>query len=179
LCQLPGALRRDCHHEISRQENQAVVLFHAPGGTALGASRHCAIRQLLTESLPLVFLGGAQGLLLALWGVDFLLAMRPSNIPRLDQIGAPFVLDMRVLSFTLMISLLTGVIFSLALALGASKPNLNESLKEAAGNRQWPGGRGRTHRAPRCGSLLVVSATDFLTFAGVSLLLSAAALRYE
>jgi putative ABC transport system permease protein len=115
--------------------------------TALGASRPRIIRQLLTESVLLSAVGGAFGLLLAVWGVKLLIAISPDDIPRVSEIN----LDGRVLIFAVVISLLTGLIFGLAPALQASKLNLNESLKE--------GGRGSSegfHRN-RVRSLLVVS----------------------
>ena len=94
--------------------------------TALGASRGRVIRQLLTESLLLALMGGALGILLAWQGVKLLVAVSPANTPRLSEIG----LDGQVFLFTLAVSLLTGIIFGLVPALQASKPDLNEALKE-------------------------------------------------
>jgi len=102
--------------------------------TALGAGRVRIIRQLLTESLLLALMGGGVGLLIAFWGLDLLLAFSPSDLPRLDQI----TMDRRVLGFTLVVSLLTGLIFGLVPALQASRPDLTESLKE--GGRGSSGG---------------------------------------
>jgi putative ABC transport system permease protein len=104
---------------------------------ALGAGRLRLIRQLLTESLLLALIGGALGLLLAFAGIKLLLSLNPPNIPRLGEISV----DGRVLGFTLLVSILTGVVFGLVPALQASRPDLNETLKE--GSRGSTGGRGR------------------------------------
>ncbi|HYV03761.1 MAG TPA: ABC transporter permease, partial [Blastocatellia bacterium] len=95
--------------------------------TALGSSRWRIARQLLTESVLLAVVGGGAGLLLAVWGVDALLALAPKDLPRLDDVS----IDSRVLGFTVAITLLTGVIFGLVPALQASRPDLNETLKDA------------------------------------------------
>ncbi|HEY0321327.1 MAG TPA: ABC transporter permease [Pyrinomonadaceae bacterium] len=113
--------------------------------TALGASRWRIVRQLLTESVVLGIFGGAIGLLLALWWTDALKSLVPGNIPRITEAG----IDLRVLGFTVLVSLLTGIIFGLIPALQVSKPDLNEALKE--------GDRGSTGSRHRVRSLLVVS----------------------
>ncbi|HKS41991.1 MAG TPA: ABC transporter permease [Blastocatellia bacterium] len=113
--------------------------------TALGASRWRIIRQLLTESVLLSIFGGTFGLLLANWGVKLIIAISPNQIPRAREIG----LDNRVLAFTIGVSVLTGIIFGLVPALQMSKPDLNETLKDA--------GRGSTGKRHVLRSALVVA----------------------
>ena len=95
--------------------------------TALGASRLRIVRQLLTESLLIAVVGGAAGLLLAIWAVSWLVSLGPETLPRLNEIS----IDTRVAAFTLLVSVATGVLFGLAPALQISKPTLTDALKES------------------------------------------------
>jgi putative ABC transport system permease protein len=131
--------------------------------TALGASRIRVIRQLLTESVILGVAGGTVGLLLAFWGVDVLRRASLGIIPTTADIG----LDPTVLVFTLGISLVTSVLFGLAPALQASKPELSEALKE--GGRSGAEGSARN----RVRSLLVIAevALSLMLLVGAGLLI--------
>jgi putative ABC transport system permease protein len=100
---------------------------------AVGASRVRIIRQLLTESLLLAAAGAIGGLALGAAGIRLLLAMNAVNIPRLGLKGANVAVDWRVLAFTVLTALATGVLFGLIPALQASRTDLNSSLKEAGG----------------------------------------------
>jgi putative ABC transport system permease protein len=111
---------------------------------AMGASRWRIVRQLLTESLLLSLGGAAVGILLAVWGVDWLTMLLAGNsssfsvrFPRLSEIK----IDAAALSFTLAVSLFTSLLFGLVPALAASKPDLNQALKESV--RGGAGGRRR------------------------------------
>jgi putative ABC transport system permease protein len=97
---------------------------------ALGATRRDLIKQLLNESVVLSLLGGILGLILASKGIELLLSLSPSTLPRSNEIG----IDWKVLGFTTAISVMAGIIFGLAPALQASKVDVNEMIKS--------GGRG-------------------------------------
>ncbi|HYU98010.1 MAG TPA: ABC transporter permease [Pyrinomonadaceae bacterium] len=109
---------------------------------ALGASRGRLVRQLLTESLLLAFIGGMFGILLAQWGVSLLVTRVAATSPLDVKPDAPTLL------FTLAISLISGVLFGIAPALRATKADLTSALKEKSA-------QGRKHRF-NLGSVLVV-----------------------
>jgi putative ABC transport system permease protein len=114
---------------------------------ALGASRRRILQQLLTESLALSLAGGALGLLLSLAALRLLVGFAPANIPHLGDAR----LDLRVLAFTAGLSLLTGLLFGLAPAAHASRPDVYEGVKE--GGRGTSSGAGQN----RLRSVLVAS----------------------
>jgi putative ABC transport system permease protein len=129
---------------------------------AMGASRFRIVRQLLTESLMLALVGGTVGLLLAMWGVDVLRRASLDLLPTTAEIG----LDRTVLFFTFGVSILTGVLFGLAPALQASKPDLSESLKE--GGRS--GAEGGTRNLVRSALVVVEVALSIMLLVGSGLL---------
>jgi predicted permease len=96
---------------------------------ALGAERQRLIRQFLTESMLLAVLGGATGIVVASWTQKLLWALRPPFFP--DDLVIS--LDPRVLTFAIAVALLTGLLFGLAPAWSATKPELTSALKEETG----------------------------------------------
>ena len=129
---------------------------------ALGASRWRLMRHLLTESLILSVTSGLLGLLVAYAGIKLLLALTPSEVPRLHEIG----LHVPVFLWTLAISVVTGLLFGLAPAIQASRPDLNKALKESSG--QNPG----SYQRNGLRNLLVVSevAVALLLLVGAGLM---------
>jgi len=100
--------------------------------SSLGAARSRLIRQVLVESGILAIIGGAIGLLLAIWGTGFLVSLKPAELERFNGIQ----LDAKVFLFVFGVSVLTGALFGLLPALSCARADVTESLKE--------GGRGST-----------------------------------
>jgi putative ABC transport system permease protein len=118
---------------------------------AMGASGSRMIRQMLTESLLLAFIGGIAGLTTAVITLKAVLRFVPANLPRLGEVN----IDWRVLGFALLISLATGLLFGLAPAIHSSKAGLARTMRE--GSR----GSGYSAKAGRMRDVLMVSQLAF------------------
>ncbi len=141
---------------------------------AMGAGRGRIIRQLLTESVLLSLGGGVLGLILGYFGVHALLTINPGNIPRIGEQGAAITLDWRVLVFTLLVSLGTGILFGLIPAFSASHADLSLTLKES-GSRS---GTGLSQNKARATLIVTEVALALVLLVGAALLIRTfAALR--
>jgi predicted permease len=129
--------------------------------TALGAGRSRLIRQLLTESLLLAFVGGLVGLSFALGWVRLLRSLVRAELPAWIAID----IEWRVLAFTFAVSILTGLIAGLAPALHATNPDLNELLKEGA-----KGSQGAARRQVRKALVVVEIALALVLLIGAGLM---------
>ncbi len=100
---------------------------------AIGGSRWRIVRQLLTESMLLSVTGGVLGLLLGVIGIRALLAVNTARLPRVGEDGGLVGVDWRVVGFTILVSLATGILFGLFPALQSSRTDLTATLKESSG----------------------------------------------
>ncbi len=127
----------------------------------LGAGRNRILRQMLTESMVLAFLGGAVGVAVTFGAVRVLARINPGNIPRFDQMSV----NLPVLALAIAVSALSGVLFGFTPILAASKTSLSELLK--SGNRGMTGSSNRLRQA-----LIVAEvALAFVLLAGAVLLI--------
>ena len=117
---------------------------------AIGGSRARIVRQLLTESVMLALAGGALGLGLGWLGIRALLGINTAGLPRVGENGMFVGIDWRVLGFTMLVSVATGIIFGLVPALHSSRIDLSSTLKDAGGRS------GSGARSNRTRSVLVV-----------------------
>jgi putative ABC transport system permease protein len=139
--------------------------------TSLGASRWHVIRQLLVESTILTFIGATLGVLFAYWGIDTIKSVGASIIPQLENAQ----LNLQVLLFTMMISIVAGLLFGLAPAVQVSKLDLTEALKE--GNRG--SGSGRLHGRMRNILVAIEVGLALLLLTGAGLLIQSVARLHQ
>jgi putative ABC transport system permease protein len=131
--------------------------------TALGASRTRLIRQLLTESVLLSFVGGAVGVVIAIWSFEFLQHLVPPTI----SLFVDLRIDSMVMVFTLALSVITGMVFGLSPALQSSRVDLNEALKQGGGRTSLSAGHRRLQGAMIVGEV----ALAMILLAGAGLLI--------
>jgi putative ABC transport system permease protein len=99
---------------------------------AIGAGRGRIVRQLLTESVVLAFIGGALGLLIGTLGIRALLSVNTAGLPRVGLNGARVMMDWRVLGFSALAALGTGILVGLIPAFQGARADLNTTIKESA-----------------------------------------------
>jgi predicted permease len=134
---------------------------------ALGAGRWRIMRQLLTESLMLSLAGGALGLLAGYVGMRVLLTVSTAGLPRLGQAGSLLGMDWRVVLFTVVLSILTGILFGLIPALVASRADLNAVIKDSSSRS----GSGFRQNKTRSALVLVEIGLAVVLLVGASLLI--------
>jgi predicted permease len=134
---------------------------------ALGARRGRIVQQLLTESLLLAVAGGVSGLVLGSWGVRALLHLAPGDLPRVQEIASIPALDLRVAGFTVLLAVITGVLFGLFPAMQVSRAELGSALKESSGRM----GTGLKHNRTRSFLVGAEVATAVVLLCGAALLI--------
>jgi predicted permease len=137
---------------------------------AIGANRGRLVRQLLTESVVLSVAGGLLGSVLGIVGIRLLLAVNTANLPRIGEEGRLVGVDWRVLAFTLLVSIGTGVIFGLIPALQGSRTDLAATLKETGGRS----GTGFRQNKVRSVLVIVEVALALILLVGSALLIRTA-----
>jgi putative ABC transport system permease protein len=141
---------------------------------AIGASRARILRQLLTESVLLSTFGGVLGLVLGIVGIRALLAINTAGLPRVGETGSVVGVDGRVLAFTILVSIGTGILFGLIPAFQASREDLSGALKEGSGRS----GTGARQNRARAALVVAEVALALVLVVGAALLVrTAAALR--
>jgi putative ABC transport system permease protein len=131
--------------------------------TALGARRGRIVRQLLTESVLIGAIGGALGILLAVWGNDLVMSQIPEELPNWMDIKV----DRGVVIFTALIAVATGLVFGVVPAIESSRPNLNETLKDGGRGTSVGGRRGRL----RSGLVVLETALALVLLIGATLMM--------
>ena len=133
---------------------------------AMGADRSRIIRQLMTESVILSIIGGALGLALGLFGIRSLLSINTAGLPRVGDSGSAVALDWRLLAFTAVVSIGTGLLFGVMPALHAARHDLSGTLRDGAGSS----GGGRSNRV-RSGLVVLEIALALMLVIGSGLLI--------
>ena len=134
---------------------------------AIGAGRGRIVRQLLTESVLLSLAGAVAGAALGIIGIGALLRVNTAGLPRVGKAGSLVVADWRVLAFTILAALVTGVLFGLIPALQSSRPDLAATLKESGGRS----GTGLRHNKMRTALVMVEVALAVVLLIGSALLI--------
>ena len=134
---------------------------------AVGGSRLRIVRQLLTESVALALVGGGLGLGLGLLGIRALLAVNTAGLPRVGEGGSLVALDWRVLTFTLLVSVGTGLLFGVVPAIQGARGDLTIGLREGSGRS----GTGQRQHRSRSALVIVEMALALVLLVGAALLI--------
>jgi predicted permease len=135
--------------------------------SALGAGRGRIIRQFLTESVLLSLVGGALGLGVGLIAIRGLLSVNTAHLPRVGETGGLVHVDWRVVAFTVLVSLVTGIVFGLVPAVQGSRTDLGATLKEGGGRT----GSGLRHNKTRSVLVTLEMALALILLVGSALLI--------